>query len=50
MHGAALEQWERRSQEYRYDDILSKLSSKGFVVIGKTRNFVNPYKYANKVA
>jgi len=50
MHGAALEQGGRRSQDYRYNDILSELSRKGFVVIGETRNFVNPNEYADKVA
>jgi len=29
---------------------LSKLFSKGFVVIGETRNFVNPNEYADKFA
>jgi len=50
MHGAALEWGGRRSQNYRYNDILSELSSKGFVVIGETRNFVNPNEHADKVA
>jgi len=50
MHGAVLEWGGRRSQDYRYNDILSELFSKGFVVIGETRNFVNPNEYADKVA
>jgi len=50
MHRAKLEQRERRSQDYRHSDILSELSSKGFVVIRETRNFVNSNKYADKVA
>ena len=37
------------SKDYRYNDILSELSSKGFVVIGETKNFAIFYKYADKV-
>jgi len=36
MQGAALEQGGRISKDYRYNDIFSELSSKGFVVIGET--------------
>jgi len=40
----------RRSQDYRYNDILSELFSKGFVVIGEIKNFVNPNEYADNFA
>jgi len=45
-----LEQVGRGLQDYRYNDTLNVLSSKGLVVIGKTKNFVNSNKYADKVA
>jgi len=41
---------ERKKIASRYNDILSELFSKGFVVIGETRNSVNLNEYADKVA
>jgi len=47
MHWAVLEQGGRIFIDYRYNGVLSELSSKGFLVIGEIKNFVNSYEYAD---